>query len=167
MKTDQNELIVSTILFEYGKEYDRKEHLDSKIIGFLTFISLILASSIAIFIYLITDIRNIYIVFINLTNFIIVSVLSLSSIILCLFTYKTKESMHVDYKEIWNLYNENNEYVEGTIFKSYYKYLEHNRDKNNETEINICTIYILLKINIFCFIFQLLFLCISFILGGI
>jgi len=158
MKTDQNELIVSTILFEYGKEYDRKEHLDSKIIGFLTFISLILASSIAIFIYLITDIRNIYIVFINLTNFIIVSVLSLSSI---------KESMHVDYKEIWNLYNENNEYVEGTIFKSYYKYLEHNRDKNNETEINICTIYILLKINIFCFIFQLLFLCISFILGGI
>ena len=160
-----NEKLVDLALIEYQRESNRKASLDSKAIGYITFASLLVTSSIGLFAISILMPCSSIILFINCSLLFCEVYFSAWAIVFAFKSNKMRESTSFHINGIIKLWNKEEDVIDGSILKTTRKILDENIKVNKQIEEDNELVYTFIRISIVFFIILFMF-SIILICGG-
>jgi hypothetical protein len=147
-----NKTLVDISLAEYQREYDRKSKLDSKTIGYITFLSILMATSIGLFGLCYVGIENIYLKLITICFLFIEMYFTIWALVYSLVAHQMRDLENVNLKHIVDMWNLSDDIIDGSLIKTIEVANAKNKELNKEIENKNQIIYMFLGISVLAFI---------------
>jgi hypothetical protein len=123
-----NKTLIDISIAEYQREYDRKGKLDSKTIGYITFLSILMATSIGLVGFSYAGIENKYIRFSTICILFIEVYFTIWALVYSLIAHKMRDLENINLKNIIDMWNMTDDVIDGSLIKT----LEVLNDKNKD-----------------------------------
>lgn len=160
-----NDNLVNLAIVEYQREFNRKDSLDAKAIGYITFASLIVSASISLYTVVFSINTNILIKYLTLALLFLELYFSSAAIIFAFRSHKMCESASFKIDGIINMWDKSEDEINGSILQTIQAILKENIEINSKIEKDNDLVYSFIRISIFCFII-LAIVCLLIFLGG-
>jgi hypothetical protein len=160
--------ILEVVLIKYSEDFSRKSRIESKMVGIVTFLSLLFAVSISIFLVLYSDlqIKNGYLIKILLLALFGQFFFMVASITMSIIGYKTRFTNSIDIDVLFKEWKTEKKEFLGSVSKT----LNEASNQNNNVNTTLSFYFDLSRIFlIITFVFFILFMSTTFIIfiGGI
>jgi len=144
MKKDISE----AALIEYQREFSRRDRLDTKAIGYITIVSIILATSVALYALIVPNNERIYLRFFSFLAFLGVCYFSIWTLIFSLISQRMVDLGNLHLDELERLWENNIEYQRISIFLTVKKITKKNIDITNNLVYYNWMIFVFLAITV-------------------
>jgi hypothetical protein len=160
-------VLIDLALVEYQREYDRKSKLDSKTIGYITFISILMATSVGLFSLFFGGLRDNLIKAISVILVFAEIYFSIWALVFALIAHKMRNTTNImldkSIERLWEMKDEN---MIGSILKTIIGVNKENSRTNKVIEEKNEITYMFLVISVITFVVLGLW-TVGILIGGI
>jgi hypothetical protein len=147
-----NEKIIDLALNEYQREFDRKTRLDTKTIGYITFVSILIAASTGLFSIAYAGIENRIFKFVSIVLLFLEIYFSIWALVFALRAHKMRGMECFVINNILKYWGMKEDEQNGSILKTISEIVNENNKINNDIERENEITYMFLQITVICYI---------------